>query len=322
MKAVRIHRHGEADVLTYEDVPLPEPGPGEVRVKVAAAGLNFIDIYQRRGWYTTPLPLTLGQEAAGVVDAVGAGVAEFKPGDRVAYAMVLGAYAEYAVVPVTRLAPVPAEISLELAAAVMLQGMTAHYLATTTYPLKPGDVALVHAGAGGVGQLLIQIAKRRGARVIATVGSVEKAELAKAAGADDVILYREQDFEMEVKRLTNGAGVHVNYDSVGKETFLKGLNVLRPRGYMVLYGQASGPVEPFDPQLLNQKGSLFLTRPSLGHYLLTREELLGRAGDLFRWMTAGELIVRIDRTFHLSEAADAHRYMEDRRTLGKVLLVP
>ena len=322
MKAVRIHNHGDADVLTYEDVPMPEPGAGEVRVKVAAAGLNFIDIYQRRGWYTTPLPLTLGQEAAGVVDAVGAGVAEFKPGDRVAYAMVLGAYAEYAVVPVTRLAPVPAEISLELAAAVMLQGMTAHYLATTTYPLKPGDVALVHAGAGGVGQLLIQIAKRRGARVIATVGSAEKAELAKAAGADDVILYREHDFEVEVKRLTDGAGVHVNYDSVGKDTFLKGLNVLRPRGYMVLYGQASGPVEPFDPQLLNQKGSLFLTRPSLGHYLLTREELLNRSGDLFRWITAGELIVRIDRTFRLSDAAGAHRYMEDRRTLGKVLLVP
>jgi NADPH2:quinone reductase len=291
-------------------------------VKIGAAGLNFIDIYQRRGWYKTPLPLVLGQEAAGVVDAIGDGVTEFKPGDRVAYASVMGAYAEYAIVPVARLVPVPPSASIEQAAAVMLQGMTAHYLATSTYPLKPGDVALVHAGSGGVGQLLIQIAKRMGARVIATVGSAEKAELARAAGADEVILYREQDFEAEVKRLTDGAGVHVNYDSVGKDTFLKGLNVLRPRGYMVLYGQSSGPVEPFDPQLLNQKGSLFLTRPSLGHYTLTRAELLGRAGDLFQWMASGQLTVRIDRTFELGKAADAHRYMEARQTRGKVLLVP
>ncbi|MCL6511340.1 MAG: quinone oxidoreductase [Anaerolineae bacterium] len=322
MKAVRIHAHGDADVLTCEDVPTPEPGPGEARVKIGAAGLNFIDIYQRRGWYKTPLPLVLGQEAAGVVDAIGDGVTEFKPGDRVAYASVMGAYAEYAIVPVARLVPVPPSASIEQAAAVMLQGMTAHYLATSTYPLKPGDVALVHAGSGGVGQLLIQIAKRMGARVIATVGSAEKAELARAAGADEVILYREQDFEAEVKRLTDGAGVHVNYDSVGKDTFLKGLNVLRPRGYMVLYGQSSGPVEPFDPQLLNQKGSLFLTRPSLGHYTLTRAELLGRAGDLFQWMASGQLTVRIDRTFELGKAADAHRYMEARQTRGKVLLVP
>ena len=322
MKAVRIHAHGDADVLTYEDVPIPAPGPGEARVKIGAAGLNFIDIYQRRGWYKTPLPLVLGQEAAGVVDAIGDGVTEFKPGDRVAYASVMGAYAEYAIVPVARLVPVPPSASIEQAAAVMLQGMTAHYLATSTYALKPGDVALVHAGSGGVGQLLIQIAKRLGARVIATVGSADKAHLARAAGADEVILYREQDFEAEVKRLTDGAGVHVNYDSVGKDTFLKGLNVLRPRGCMVLYGQSSGPVEPFDPQLLNQKGSLFLTRPSLGHYMLTRAELLGRAGDLFQWMASGQLTVRIDRTFTLSKAADAHRYMEARQTRGKVLLVP
>ncbi|BCX02739.1 MAG: alcohol dehydrogenase [Candidatus Roseilinea sp.] len=322
MKAVRVHAHGDADALVYEDMPTPEPGPGEARVKVGAAGLNFIDIYQRRGWYKVPLPFVPGQEAAGVIDAVGSGVTEFKPGDHVAYAMVMGAYAEYAIVPVGRLVPIPPSVSIEQAAAVMLQGMTAHYLALTTYPLKPGDVALVHAGSGGVGQLLIQIAKRLGARVIATVGSADKAELAKAAGADDVILYREQDFEAEVKRLTEGAGVHVVYDSVGKDTFLKGLNVLRPRGYMVLYGQSSGMVEPIDPQLLSQKGSLFLTRPTLGHYTLTRAELLGRAGDLFHWIAAGQLSVRVDRTFKLSEAADAHRYMEARQTRGKVLLIP
>ncbi len=322
MKAVRVHTHGDADVLTYEDLPTPQPGPGEARVKIGAAGLNFIDIYHRRGWYKVPLPFVLGQEAAGVVEAVGDGVTEFKPGDRVAYAMVMGAYAEYAIVPTSRLVPVPAGVSIEQAAAVMLQGMTAHYLAMSTYPLKPGDIALVHAGSGGVGQLLIQIAKRMGARVIATVGSADKADLARAAGADDVILYREQDFEAEVKRLTDGAGVHVNYDSVGKDTFLKGLNVLRPRGYMVLYGQSSGMVDPVDPQLLNQKGSLFLTRPTLGHYTLTRAELLGRASDLFHWMATGQLVVRVDRTFGLREAADAHRYMETRQTRGKVLLIP
>lgn len=254
MKAIRVHAHGDADVLSYEDAPTPEPGPGEARVKVGAAGLNFIDIYQRRGWYKVPLPFTPGQEAAGVIDAVGEGVTEFKPGDRVAYAMTLGAYAEYAIAPVSRLVPIPPSVSIEQAAAVMLQGMTAHYLALTTYSLKPGDVALVHAGSGGVGQLLIQIAKRLGARVIATVGAADKAALAQAAGADDVILYREQDFEAEVKRLTNGAGVHVVYDSVGKDTFLKGLNVLRPRGYMVLYGQSSGMVDPIDHKCSARRG--------------------------------------------------------------------
>jgi NADPH2:quinone reductase len=322
MKAIRLHSHGEADALTYEDMPMPEPAAGEVRVKIGAAGLNFIDIYQRRGWYKIALPLVLGQEGAGTVDALGEGVTEFKAGDRVAYASVLGAYADYAIVPVAKLVPVPTAVSIEQAAAVMLQGMTAHYLATSTFPLEKGHTALVHAASGGVGLLLTQIAKMRGARVIGTVGSAEKAELAKGAGADDVILYKEQDFEAEVKRLTNGAGVDVNYDSVGKDTFLKGLNILTPRGYMVLYGQASGQVEPIDPQLLSQKGSLFLTRPTLGSYTLTRAELLGRAGDLFQWMAAGKLNVRVDRTFKLSEAADAHRYMEGRGTKGKVLLVP
>lgn len=322
MKVVRIHTHGDASVLSYEDVPMPEPGPHEARVRIGAAGLNFIDIYQRRGWYKLQLPAVLGQEAAGVVDAVGSDVSEFKPGDRVAYAMVMGAYAEYALVPVNRLVPVPSAVSIEQAAAVMLQGMTAHYLAMSTFPLQKGHIALVHAASGGVGLLLTQIAKMCGARVIATVGSAAKAELARTAGADDIILYGQQDFEAEVKRLTDGAGVDVNYDSVGKDTFLKGLNVLRPRGYMVLYGQSSGPVDPIDPQLLSQKGSLFLTRPTLVHYTRTRAELLGRAGDLFHWMMSGQLNVRVDCTFRLSEAGEAHRYMESRSTKGKVLLVP
>jgi NADPH2:quinone reductase len=322
MKAIQIHAHGDANALKYEDVPTPEPKAGEVRVKLGASGLNFIDIYQRRGWYKVQLPLVLGQEGAGKVDVRGEGVTEFKPGDRVAYASTLGGYAEYAIVPTARLVPVPASVSIEQAAAVMLQGMTAHYLATSTFPLENGHTALVHAASGGVGLLLTQIAKMRGARVIGTVGSAEKAALAKGAGADEVILYKEQDFEAEVKRLTGGAGVDVNYDSVGKDTFLKGLNVLKPRGMMVLYGQSSGQVEPMDPQLLSQKGSLFLTRPTLGSYTLTRAELLGRASDLFQWMASGRLNVRVDRTFTLSEAADAHRYMEGRETKGKVLLIP
>lgn len=322
MKAVRIHTHGDASALIHEDAPLPEPGPNEARVKIGAAGLNFIDIYQRKGLYKVQLPLTLGQEAAGTVDAVGSDVADVKPGDCVAYASVMGAYAKYAVVPAARLVPVPDGVSIEKAAAVMLQGMTAHYLACSTYPLKPGDTALVHAAAGGVGLLLVQIAKKCGARVIGTVSTQEKEALARQAGADDVIRYTEQDFEAEAKRLTDGKGVEVVYDSVGKTTFTQGLNCLKPRGLMALYGQSSGPVDPIDPQILNQKGSLFLTRPTLGHYTQTRDELLGRANDLFRWMAAGELDVRIDRTFKLSEAADAHRYMEGRETKGKVLLIP
>ena len=256
-----------------------------------------------------------------MVDAVGPEVEDLKPGDHVAYASVQGSYAEHAIVPAARLVPVPTGVGLDLAAAVMLQGMTAHYLAASTFPLKPGDTALVHAAAGGVGQLLVQIAKRRGARVIGTA-SAAKLDLARAAGADEVIGYNEEDFEAAVKQITGGKGVDVVYDSVGKTTFDKSLNCLRPRGYLVLYGQSSGPVPPLDPQVLNGKGSLFLTRPTLGHYVMTREELLGRANDLFGWMAAGELKVTVDATFPLAQAADAHRYLEGRQTKGKVLLVP
>jgi NADPH:quinone reductase len=321
MKAIRIHEFGGPEVLRYDDLPLPEPGPGEARVKLAASGVNFIDIYHRKGQYPGKLPLTLGREAAGVVEAVGAGVSDIKPGDKVAYEGVMGAYAEYANVPAERLVPVPDGVALDLAAAVMLQGMTAHYLTHHTFALKPGDTALIHAAAGGVGQLLVQIAKRCGARVFGTA-SAAKLDLARAAGADEVIAYNEEDFEAAVKRLTNGRGVDVVYDSVGKTTFDQSLNCLRQRGYMVLFGQSSGPVPPLDPQILNGKGSLFLTRPTLGHYTATREELLSRTNDLFSWMAAGELRVTIDTTFPLDQAAEAHRYLEDRRTKGKVLLIP
>lgn len=322
MKAIRVHEYGDADRLVYEDVPVPEPGPGEVCVKVAAAGLNFVEIYNRKGWYANTLPLTLGGEFAGTVAAVGAGVDGFKPGDRVATASGRGGYAEYAVAPAAQLVPVPEGISLEQAAAVLLQGMTAHYLALSTYPIKPGDTALVHAAAGGVGSLLVQIIKNLGGRVIATVSTEEKARIAREAGADEVIIYSQVDFESEVQRLTGGQGLEVVYDGVGQATFLKGLNLLKLRGYMVLYGQSSGRVEPIDPQLLNRKGSLFLTRPSLGHYTLNRDEVLWRAGDLFGWMESGRLRVRIDKTFPLAAAAEAHTYMESRQTKGKVLLVP
>lgn len=322
MKAIRVHQQGGREMMVLEEIAVPEPKPGEVRVKVAAAGLNFIDVYQRSGQYKMPLPFTPGMEAAGVVDALGAGVHGVHVGERVAYCMVSGAYAEYALAPAAKLVPVPDAVGMEQAAALMVQGMTAHYLALSTYPLKPGDTALVHAAAGGAGRLLVQIAKRCGARVLATVGSQEKAVLARSAGADEVILYNEVDFEAVVKEVTGGKGVEVVYDSVGKTTFDKSLNCLRPRGYMVLYGQASGAVGLLDPQILNAKGSLFLTRPSLGHYLLTRDELLSRSGDLFDWLAAGELDVRIDQVFALAQAADAHAYIEGRRTMGKVVLRP
>lgn len=321
MQAIRIHEFGGPEVLRADELPLPEPGPGEARVKLAASGVNFIDIYHRKGLYPGKLPFTLGQEGAGTVDAVGADVADVKVGDQVAYASVQGAYAEYAIVPAARLVPVPMGVPLDQAAAVMLQGMTAHYLAFSTFEIKPGDTALVHAAAGGVGQLLVQIAKKRGARVIGTA-SAAKLELARAAGADEVIGYNEEDFEAAVKQLTDGQGVDVVYDSVGKTTFDQSLNCLRPRGYMVLYGQSSGPVPPMDPQVLNARGSLFLTRPTLGHYIATREELLSRANDLFGWIADGELKVAIDATFALTAAADAHRYLEGRNTKGKVLLLP
>lgn len=322
MQAIRIHATGGPEVMRLDELPTPEPGPGQARVKLAAIGVNFIDVYFRKGLYAGALPQVLGREAAGVIDAVGAGVSDVQVGDRVAYSGVPGAYAEYAVAPVDQLVPVPASVGLDLAAAVLLQGMTAHYLATSTFPLQPGHTALIHAAAGGTGQLLTQIAKRCGARVFATVSTEEKAQLAREAGADDIILYSRDDFEAGVKALTGGKGVDVVYDSVGLTTFDKSLRCLRPRGYMVLFGQSSGPVPPFDPQLLNARGGLFLTRPTLNHYTATREELLWRSSDLFNWIAAGELRVSVDQTFPLAQAAEAHRYLEDRQTKGKVLLVP
>src|SRR5882724_7269816 len=322
MKAIRVHTQGGPEALRYEDVPQPAPGSGEVLVKVEAAGVNFIDVYQRTGHYKVPVPFTLGQEAAGPVAAVGPGVAEPRVGDRVAYTSILGAYAEYAVVPADRVVALPDGVSAKQGAAAMLQGLTAHYLATTTYPLKPGDTCLVHAAAGGAGLLLCQIAKLRGARVLGTVSTREKAALARGAGADEVILYTEQDFEAEVKRLTSGVGLQVIYDSVGKTTFEKGLNCLARRGMMVLYGQSSGPVGLFDPQVLNQKGSLFLTRPTIVHYIATRAELLARAGEVLGWIQRGMVKVRLDRELPLAQAAEAHRLLEARQTTGKVLLIP
>jgi len=322
VKAIRVHSPGGPEALRYEDVPQPSPAAGDVLVKVEAAGVNYIDVYQRTGMYKVATPFTLGQEAAGVVTAVGPGVSDPKPGDRVAYTSILGAYAEYAVVPADRVVVLPDGVTTRQAAAAMVQGMTAHYLACTTYPLKAGDTCLVHAAAGGVGLLLCQIASRRGARVIGTVSTREKAALARDAGARDVILYTEQDFEAEAKRLTNGLGLQVVYDSVGKTTFEKGLNCLARRGMMVLYGQSSGPVGSFDPQVLNQKGSLFLTRPTIAHYIETRAELVARAGEVLAWVKSGTLKLRIEHEFSLAEAAEAHRALEARKTTGKLLLIP
>ena len=322
MKAVRVHNFGGPEVLKHEEIAVPEPKAGEARVKIEAIGLNYIDIYQRTGLYPLPLPFTLGREAAGLVEATGPNVTEVKVGDRVAYAMEPGAYAEYAVVPAWKLVPVPANVDSRFAAATMLQGMTAHYLAHSTYPLNQGETALVHAAAGGVGLLLIQVAKRRGATVIGTVGTEAKAELAKQAGADHVILYTQSDFLQEVKRITGGAGVHVVYDSVGQTTFEKSLDCLRPRGCLALFGQSSGPVPPFDLGKLAAKGSLFVTRPTLLHYMSDRRELLERAGDLFNWIASGNLKLRVEKTFPLAEAAEAHRQLEGRRTTGKVILLP
>ncbi len=322
MKAIRIQSTGGPEALHLEDIPAAAAAAGQVLVQIAAAGVNFIDVYQRTGQYRVALPFTPGQEAAGTVTAVGAGVTDVKVGDRVAYTNVLGAYAEYAVVPADRLVPLPDGVDTKLGAAAMLQGMTAHYLATTVYPLRSGDTCLVHAAAGGAGLLLCQIAKLRGARVIGTVSTEEKAALAREAGADEVIRYTEQDFEVAVKRLTGGTGVQVVYDSVGRTTFEKGLNVLAPRGMMVLFGQSSGAVAPLDPQVLNQKGSLVLTRPTLGHFIATRAELLARAGEVLGWIRAGKLKVRIGLEVPLAQAAEAHRRLEARGTTGKVLLLP
>jgi len=322
MKTIRIHQPGGPEALKLDDVPEPKAGAGQALVKVDAAGLNYIDVYFREGTYKAPLPFALGLEAGGTVAAVGDGVTEVKVGDRVAYTGVPGAYAEFAVAPAARLVVLPPGISTKQGAAAMLQGMTAHYLATSTWPLRAGDTCLVHAAAGGVGLLLCQIAKMRGARVIATVSTEDKARLARGAGADEVILYSEQDFEAEVKRLTGGKGLQVIYDGIGKTTFDKGLNCLAPRGMMVLYGQASGPVGSFDPQVLNTKGSLFLTRPSLNHHILTRAELLARAGDVLGWIRDGKLTLRMELEYPLKDAAEAHRALEGRKTTGKVLLIP
>lgn len=322
MRAIRVHMPGGPEVLREEELPTPAPGPGEALVRVEAIGVNYVDIYQREGIYRMAHPFTAGSEAAGVVESVGPQVQEVRPGDRVAYAGVLGAYASHAIVPAARLVPIPEGVDARVAAAVMLQGMTAHYLTHSTFPLKPNDVALVHAAAGGVGLLLVQMAKRRGARVIGTVSTEAKAALAREAGADQVILYTEQDFESEVKRLTDGRGVAVVYDGVGRTTYEKSMNCLGLRGYLVLFGQSSGPVPPIDPQVLSQKGSLFLTRPTMAHYIATREELLQRAGDVLGWVRAGSLRVRIDRTFPLGGAAEAHRYLASRQSAGKILLIP
>jgi len=321
MKAIRVHEIGGPDTLIYEDIPVPSPGPGQAQVRVEAIGLNYIDCYFRMGLYKTALPFTPGMEAAGAVTAIGPDVTELKVGDRIAYAGPMGAYAECAVVPADRLVKLPDGVDARSAAALMLQGMTAHYLATSTYALRKGDLALVHAAAGGVGLLLIQIAKMRGARVFGTVSTSEKAALAKGAGADEVILYTEQDFEAEVMRLTDGKGVNVVYDSVAKTTFDKSLNCVGVRGTLALFGQSSGPVPPFDPARLAKNG-VFLTRPSLTHHTATRAELLQRAGDVLGWVVSGQLRLRISQVLPLREAAEAHRMLEGRKSTGKILLMP
>lgn len=320
MRAIRVHQYGGPESMALVDVPTPQPGPGQALVRLQTAGVNYIDVYFRTGVYKAEQPTALGNEGAGVVEAVGAGVTDVAVGDRVAYAMARGSYAEYAVVPAAQLVTLPEGITFDQAAAAMLQGMTAHYLVRSTYPLKAGDTCLVHAAAGGAGLLIVQMAKALGARVIGTISTDAKAQLAREHGADDTIRYTDQDFEQEVKRLTGGRGVDVVYDSVGKTTFDKSLNCLRPRGMLVLFGQSSGAVPPFDPNTLNGKGSLYLTRPSLAHHVLTREELLWRAGDVLGGVAQGTLRLRVDRKYPLSQVGDAHRALESRATSGKLLL--
>ena len=322
MKAIQIHATGGPEVLQLAELPIPVPGPGQVLIRIEAIGVNFIEIYFRKGTYKAALPLIPGTEAAGTIEDLGSGVNGFKPGDLVASVAVAGSYAEYALVPAAQLVKVPAGVSPEKAAAAMLQGMTAHYLAYSTCPLKAGETALVHAGAGGVGLLLTQMATRIGARVITTVSSEAKAELSREAGASDVIVYTEQDFETEVKRLTGGKGVDVVYDSVGKTTFDKSLNCLRPRGMLALFGGSSGPVPPFDLIQLSGKGSLFITRPTLWHYVATRSELEWRAGDVLGWAASGELKLRTEHVYSLTDAAQAQTDLETRKTTGKILLEP
>ena len=322
MKAIQVKQPGGPEAMEVVDLPVPQPKPNEAVVKLAASGVNFIDVYFREGRYKAQMPITLGQEGAGVVTAVGADVKSVRVGDRVAWTAVHGSYAEYAAVPAERLVPIPQGVTEQQAAAAMLQGMTAHYLSHDTYPLKRGETALVHAAAGGVGLLLTQMAHNIGARVIATVSTDEKAKLARVAGADAVIVYTQADFEIETKRITGGQGVDVVYDSVGKTTFDKGLNILRRRGMMVLFGGSSGAVPPLDPITLMQKGSLYVTRPTLNHYIMTREELVARSGAVFGMIAAGELKLRIDHTYPLAEAQRAHRDLEGRKTTGKLLLIP
>ncbi len=322
MKAIRIHTPGGPEALKYEDVPEPTPGAGQAVVRLGACGVNYIDVYFRTGQNKAALPIIVGLEGAGAVAAVGPGVTDVKVGDRVAWTGVAGSYAQMNVVPADRLVKLPDALSFKDGAAAMLQGLTAHYLVTSTYPLKKGDACLVHAAAGGVGLLLCQMAKMRGAMVIGTVSTDEKAALARSAGTDHVILYTKQDFEAEVKRITGGAGVHVVYDGVGATTFDKGFNCLRPRGLMALFGAASGPVPPLDLQILNARGSLFVTRPSLNHHIAAREELLQRAGDVLGWIKDGKLKLRVEYQFPLAEAAEAHRALEGRKTTGKILLLP
>jgi len=322
MKAIRVHTPGGPDVMKLEDVPEPKAGPGQAVVKLEAAGLNYIDVYFRSGTYKAPLPLTPGLVGAGTVAQVGDGVKDLKVGDRVAYTGIPGAYAQMSVCPADRLVKLPDKLSFRDGAASMLQGMTAHYLTRSTYPLKSGDICLVHAAAGGMGLLLTQMGKMFGATVIGTVSTDEKAALAKQAGADHVILYSKQDFAAEVKRITNNRGVDVIYDGVGATTFEKGLTCIRPRGVMALYGAASGPVPPLDLQLLNANGSLFVTRPSLNHHIASREDLVQRAGDVLGWIRDGKLKLRVETTFPLDKAGEAHRALEGRKTTGKVLLIP
>jgi len=322
MRAIQVRETGGPEKMQSVDLPRPAPGPQQALVKIAASGVNFIDVYFRAGHYKADLPVILGSEGAGTVESIGPGVTEVTAGDRVAWAMVRGSYAEYAVVPAAQLVKIPDGVDFQHAAAAMLQGMTAHYLTHSTYPLKAGDACLVHAAAGGVGLLLVQMARRIGARVFGTVSTEAKRQLARQAGADEIIIYTHQDFEAEIKRLTSGRGVDVVYDSVGATTFEKSLNSLRPRGLLALFGQSSGPVPPFDPNVLNGKGSLFLTRPSLAHHCLTRAELLWRAGDVLGWVASGELKIRIDRAYPMADAAQAHRDLEARRTAGKLLLIP
>jgi NADPH2:quinone reductase len=322
MKAIQVSRVGGPEVMEVADLPVPQAGPRQAVVKLAAAGVNFIDVYYREGRYKTATPFVPGQEGAGVVTSIGADVTEVKVGDRVAWSGPLGSYAEVAALPADRLVPIPPGVTEREAAAAMLQGMTAHYLAHDTHPLAKGETALIHAAAGGVGLLLVQMAHAAGARVIATVSTEAKAQLAREAGAHSVILYTEADFEAETKRLTDGKGVHVVYDSVGKTTFEKGLNLLRPRGTMVLFGGSSGAVAPFDPIILSQKGSLYLTRPNLGNYVATRDELMARSGAVLGMLASGKLKLRIEHSYPLSEVQQAHRDLEGRRTTGKILLIP